>query len=102
MYPILSDFTQINLILITIKVSYLLSISKVAFLILDNDSKSGWKQIGKNLSDIRVWWAEKHLLEHMLLFSDPLDEPDTRQGMGRIHLDKLLHELDEWLVVLQL
>jgi len=82
MNPFLSDITHINMSLITIKVRYLLCISKIALLIFNNDSKSCGKQIGKHLSNIRVWRAKQHLLEHMLLFSDPFDEPDTRQGMG--------------------
>jgi hypothetical protein len=81
---LLSDVAHINIFLVTIEVCNLLAIPEVCFFILDDDTKGRAQEVCKALSHLRMG-GEEHLLEDVLLLSDPFDEPDTCQGVRLVH-----------------
>lgn len=89
------DFKSIDVHFITIKIGQLLYLSEVLLLILDRDCKCVGKQICKHFSDLRIIRTKENFLQYVLLFRDPLDEPNTRQRMRLEHLIQFLQKLHE-------
>jgi hypothetical protein len=100
-YPLLTNISKINIVLVTVKVCKLFTVPKIRLFIFDDDAKGCAEEVCETLSDLRVG-GEEHLLQYVLLLPDPLDEPHASQCVRLVHRYQFVNQGHKLLSVLQL